>query len=130
MSWKIRNSNRPTINIEYNAVWLGLYWKDQCLLSVTFQLWIHLIKDTMKTIIKSIIFLPFFSIELIYGLNKDCGSYNLTNLDLETYHFYFRPTHLEQTLYCVGYKRYQPPSSGRLVRLLYKLIRVDETDST
>ena len=67
---------------------------------------------------------------MLYGLSKDCVSYNLTNLDLETYHFYFRPTHLEQTLYCVGYRRYQPPSSGRLVRLLYKLIRVDETDST
>ena len=86
----------------------------------------------MQSSIKSVIFLSLFSIELISGLNKDCGSYNLTNLDLETYHFYFRPTHLEQTLYCVGYKRHLPPSSVSisLIRILYKLIRVDETDST
>ena len=85
----------------------------------------------MEIIRKSILFMMILTIGTIHGLDQACQSYNLTNLDIDKYHFYFRTTHLEQTLYCVGYKRYQPPSGNvSLIRHLEKLINVDEDGST
>ena len=57
----------------------------------------------------------------------NCKDYNIPNWNCEKYHFHFSPSKLENTLNCIGYKKYQYPSTNlTLKRKIKKLIDVQE----
>ena len=62
-------------------------------------------------------------VALIFGTKIGCDSFNVSQIDCESWLYFFSERNLEQTLYCLGYNKHVYPSNPTKVWMERKLLQ-------